>query len=145
MEAHDLHWTNVKDEVDDLLITQVEKQLGINFPADFVPYLKKYHGAIPRPNTFKFGDDNYNGYFGLILNLDPKRYESFPRLSLDMINNLEFQDGVVPFAKDAGGNLLCFDFSKDNRSPHIVYWYHEEDEYNYVCNTFEDLLKKLHE
>jgi hypothetical protein len=52
--------------------------------------------------------------------------------------------GVVPFAEDGGGNLLCFNYRQDFDRPSVVFWSHDGGGALLpVADSFGDLLAKL--
>ncbi|MBP1905449.1 hypothetical protein J2Z32_002079 [Paenibacillus turicensis] len=76
--------------------------------------------------------------------------------------------GVIPFAFDPAGNLICFDYKNNEGSPVVVFWEHEgawekfmlmqeeglskeqvenraRDNVFFVANSFTECLEKLHD
>ncbi|MNC74206.1 SMI1 / KNR4 family protein [compost metagenome] len=56
-------------------------------------------------------------------------------------------DGLVPFARDPFGNLLCFDYRLNKTSPQVIFFDHEEageEAVIPVCSTFTELLDGLY-
>jgi len=56
-------------------------------------------------------------------------------------------DGVIPFSRDGGGNLICFDYRETPDHPTVVFWDHEkcDDPPLYVASSFTDFLNKLYD
>ncbi|MBO1580102.1 SMI1/KNR4 family protein [Bacillus sp. XF8] len=57
-------------------------------------------------------------------------------------------EGIIPFARDPFGNLICFDYLADKLSPTIVFWDHEEQgeaAIEIICHTFSELLDGVHD
>lgn len=51
---------------------------------------------------------------------------------------------LIPFAKDPFGNLLCFDYRYNEKSPKIVFYDCEETTITTVCDSFTELLERLY-
>ena len=61
-----------------------------------------------------------------------------------------FPSGLIAFAENGGGDLVCFDYREDkNRSdPPIVYWNHEADvgkDVSFVAKNFDEFIGMLKE
>ncbi len=129
----------------------VEKQIGIKFPHSFVDLVKEHDGGYPIPNLYKYHDiflgrDSSN-CLGAFLTLGESEYLDILK---DYKNPAEFfPNGLIAFADDGGGNLLCFDYrqGKDNLNPPIVFWNHEANEgedVSFVAKDFETFLGMLY-
>jgi hypothetical protein len=69
---------------------------------------------------------------------------------LDTVNALIFKeqlpDNVFPFAEDAGGAMMCFDFRDDAANPKVVYWVHdswEPEPIQPLASSFTEFLEML--
>ncbi|PEQ29255.1 SMI1/KNR4 family protein [Bacillus cereus] len=138
-----VNWLFTEELIEEKIISKVEKSLGVIFPQDYKECVMKYNGGCPEPDNFNFE----NGGEGVINNL-----LSFANQDM----NIEmFYDpiqpeieGIVPFARDPFGNLICFDYRADKLSPTIVFWDHEEQgeaAIEIICNTFSELLDGLYD
>ncbi|MFD1408844.1 SMI1/KNR4 family protein [Kroppenstedtia eburnea] len=137
-------WEGSEDTVDDDVIEEIEKKLGIKFPLDYIDVVKQYHGATPDPSKFDYGDERRSGYFDRLLSFNPEEYESVQRLSLDFVKDEDTPANIIPFGMDAAGNLLCFDYKTSNSAPSVVYWLHEENKLAPISESFTHLLDRLY-
>lgn len=142
-------------------IRKVENEFEIKFPLDFIELIIKHNAGIPIPSTFD--TERIKGKdFGELLNFNLN--ESFNVIhEYNLIKN-RIPEKVFPFAGDAGGNYLCFDFREDENDPLIRFWDHEmkfeieedrletfdsdyePDNYNldFVANNLKELLANLY-
>ena len=55
----------------------------------------------------------------------------------------------MPFARDAGGNYICFDYRDNASSPRIVFWEHEkaflstDDSVVKISDSFSHFMNSL--
>ncbi|KEO84484.1 SMI1/KNR4 family protein [Tumebacillus flagellatus] len=162
-------WEGANQPVTLQMLKDMEVKLGIRFPKDFVECVIQNHGGHPFPDVFDFG--NHKGaVFGRLLSLDTNEFESVQRIY--EASSDELPDGVVPFALDPAGNLICFDYVHGKQSdPVVVFLYHEfaltrddfedltetdrggltydeflrEEAIRPICGSFSELLSMLHE
>lgn len=145
--SNKLTWKYSKGTVTDQEIIQVENQLKIKFPQDYIKVVSKNDGAYPSLHAFcvnsheemlnnllSFGEDPYINILTALENVSDR-----------LINR------VIPFGEDAGGNLICFDY-RTSEVPTIVFWDHEiagggelERAITFVCDNFTEFLNMLHE
>ncbi|OYD07737.1 SMI1/KNR4 family protein [Paludifilum halophilum] len=137
-----VQWEDYEDPVDESVIQGVEEIFGYCFPLDYIQFVKKYHGGYPEPNRFEYGE-RYKASIDRLLTFDTDEYESVQRLGGDFVEQY-FDGKVIPFAIDAAGNLICFDYHHDKKCPIVVFWYHEENQLSFVCNSFTEFLEKLY-
>ena len=122
------------------IINDVEAELKIKFPRDFVAIIKQYDGGYPIPNKITIEGQEE------ILNNLVSFLEEDTSFILDIINDTENFTGsnLVPIVEDPFGNLFCYSFGENTCE--IVFWNHEEGTINkHVCNNFEELMEMLHE
>lgn len=122
-----MEFTNGK-KVDLTEIHKLEQKLGVKFPNDYTKCLLKNSGAFVFPDAFYIGEDieSINNLFSVE----------------KMLQEVELtENGIVPIARDAGGNNICFDFKKNC----VVFWDHEIDECKKICETFTEFLSLLFE
>lgn len=139
----EIKWLFSEEIVDEQIINKVEKSFGVNFPNDYKECVKKYNGGYPEPNTFEF----VTGGEGVINDLLSFTSEE---MNIGMFYDpIQPEiEGIIPFAKDPFGNLICFDYRADKLSPTIVFWDHEEEgeaAIEIICHTFSELLDGLHD
>ncbi|MGE7856262.1 MULTISPECIES: SMI1/KNR4 family protein [Bacillus] len=140
-------WIHVNENtITDKQIKQLEQNLGVKFPNDFIECVQKYDGGYPTPDTFTIPNQDENSLNNL-LTVDSNRKYSI----LETYNHTKdrLPNKIYPFARDPFGNLLCFDYRNNPISPTIVFWDHEEEEIEVatspVCSTFTELLDSLHD
>ena len=61
-----------------------------------------------------------------------------------------FEDGLIPFGDNGGGDMICFDYRHDKttNNPPIVIWNHDmgfDHRVVFVANNFEEFINMLHE
>src|SRR5262245_229696 len=100
-------WDFHEEPVDYSKILSVANDLGVTFSTDYVECVLENHGASPFPNVFDI--EIAEGFvFGALLNFIDGASESVIS-ALGMVSDA-LPSYVIPFAKDPGGNLLCFDY-----------------------------------
>lgn len=140
-------WNFSKGRLTTQEIGYVEDKLGIKFPLDYVEVVSTYNGGFPEPDTFIVDsrEEMINNLINLKVAADYNIFQMIEAVSdrLDV--------GLVLFGRDAGGNLICFDYRSGN-DPTIVFWDHEiagngerDKAISFICNTFTEFLNKLHE
>lgn len=102
-------------------IIEVEKLFGFQFPSDYKQCIIKNNGGYPEPNIFDSDDGRLEAVFNNLI--------SFTDTNINIKMFHEFSsEKLIPFARDPFGNLLCFDYSKNVNSPHIIFYNTEESE-----------------
>ena len=61
-----------------------------------------------------------------------------------------FEDGLIPFGENGGGDYICFDYRNDKTTdnPPIVIWNHDmglKHRVVFIANNFEEFINMLHE
>ena len=133
-----MEWNCEKKYISDETIANIESQLGISFPNDFIETIKRYDGGYPLKKNISIGGK------GEILNNLVSFDDEDESFILDIVNDTEFLagSGLVPIAEDPFGNLFCYEF--ENSQSKIVFWDHEENgDRTYICDTFAQLLLML--
>ncbi|MCG7316159.1 SMI1/KNR4 family protein [Brevibacillus laterosporus] len=134
-----IKWIVPKEPVEEKTISKVEMSLGIKFPRDYILSIMKFNGGYPEPNNFNFSDGGGAVFNNLLsFTIDTARIEE----TYDFLPK-----GIIPFARDPFGNLICFDYRKDKQFPTVVFFDHEEegeDAIEPICDTFSELLDKLY-
>lgn len=85
--------------------------------------------------------------FNNLLSIDPDRSSNV--LEIAKRNSDEFSGKIIPFGRDPGGNLICFDYRSNEIDPTIIYYDHElepNDSGNFVkiADSFTDLIDSLY-
>lgn len=128
MHWKDLEWRNCKRPATEEQIRGVERELKISFPLDFRECLAACQGGTPRKNAFLIADPRIGSFvsgIGAMLNLKDRDADAI----LSAIRGLGAQlpKGLIPFADDGGGDLVCLDYRDRPEEPSIVYWQRDGD------------------
>lgn len=110
--------------IDRAYIAQIEKELAITFPSDFVLHYLQYNGGYPEADTYKWANNEsttINAFYSF-------KYEGFDRIE-SVYENLVLTEnhlplGIVPFATDDGGNFFCI--SVRNKDYGKVYYFNND-------------------
>ena len=127
-------------------IEKAEKELGVKLPADFLAIAAVHQGAAPDPESFDLPDGTGSSFSHLF-----HFVEEYPISTNNIVaqwsSAFAVPDKVIPFAKDGGGNLLCFDYRETPDHPPVVFWDHEhcDDPPQLLASSFTDLLNKLYD
>ena len=136
--------------LDPAVVRKAEKMMGRSFPADFLEFLGRHNGGVPRQRYFDLdGNVKVIERFLCLVERAPGNEEHrqyhigavWSQIS-DRLN-----EDLVPFAALFPGDFLCFDFSA-GETPAVVWWNHDlslEDEPHTepVAPSFADLLGTL--
>ncbi|MEH7016840.1 SMI1/KNR4 family protein [Bacillus sp. JJ63] len=145
-------------------VKNVEQELGINFPLDYIECVMKNNGAHVSPEVFEV--EGKRKVFGTLLTYDMDDDENIIEVFNDYKDTLPAE--LVPFAFDPAGNLICFDYKNDKNNPVVVFWEHENagekemlmreeglteeqveerarENVFYVASDFTEFLNKLHD
>lgn len=115
-------------------IRELEKSLGVTFPAGYVNFLRNFDG----------------GEFRLVRMFSVAAERGYGRIEdqvLFLRNNLPaFADGyLIPIGDDFGGNVYCFDTAEEQDGEYrILQWDHENDddaEPDLVADSFCEFLE----
>ena len=159
---NDLNWPVPDEPVSPESINEVENQIGCTFPRDYVECAVQNNGSGVLP--YNFDVDGITRVFGTLLSYDKDSSENIVIVYYNYASSLP--KGLVPFAFDPAGDLICFDYEGHEDSPIVVFWEHEnaweieslmreegltEDQaeerarenVTYVSTTFTELLNKL--
>ena len=116
-------WEDIEELATSGNISKVEHELGVNFPHLFIETVKKYNGGTPKNNIFDTQESNER-VFSNLLSFNVDNSHSILSVWEDVKDRMP--NGVIPFATDPGGNLICFDYRNDNE-PEVIFWNHEEN------------------
>ena len=126
-------WRYVKPLVNEGLISETEKQLGITFDKSYKEFVEKYNGGRPPVGSFET-DKTKGRTIKSFLSLNPTDTENIIK-SNSYIS--EFGDKVVAFGIDNFGNYICF--TKSDNS--VVFFDFETGEIERVTDSFSGFLK----
>jgi len=160
-----IRWRYQDGEIDDLWIRNVEDKIGLELPDDYKKCVKINQGGSP--TLYLFEVNGVERVFGALLKINN------PDSGTDILNVFKnYKDtlpkGLVPFAFDPAGDLICFDYKDHGDNPIIVFWEHENageketymqeeglreeqaeerarENVYYVAETFTEFLEKLYD
>ncbi|ENQ3105348.1 SMI1/KNR4 family protein [Bacillus cereus] len=159
-----IEWQFADEAVSEEYVKKVGKELGVDFPHEYVECVSKNNGANVEPELFDV--QGIERVFGTLLSFD----ENSGEYIVDVYN--DFNDilpiGLIPFAFDPAGNLICFDYKNHEENPIVVFWEYEgawekeelmrsegitveeaeevaRENVFYVASTFTAFLNKLHD
>ena len=118
-----MNWKSVQQVKDPGNISKVEQEWDVKFPQEFKSEIVEHNYGSPNPNSFD--TEHLKGKsFGRMLDFNLDREDNI----LDEYNLIKnnLPPYVFPFAGDAGGNYLCFDYRNGSDNPTIVFWDHEQ-------------------
>jgi cell wall assembly regulator SMI1 len=116
-------------------IKKFENKLEISLPRMYVNFITKHNGASIFESDFDYLDPNRDGR----KNGDSIAFIRFeeiaPHIELEKLVNEQakgdirymFEDGLIPFGDNGGGDFICFDYRKNRTTdnPPIVIWNHD--------------------
>ena len=120
------------------------------------------HSQLQLPNSYKemvrFRDGGTMDNYFFRYESDGISDSSFPGLFLCWQKNTlgceyildeppeGLPQGLIPFARDGGGNYTCFDYRNCRQDPPIVFWHHgfeEGKDVFYLADSFEEFINGL--
>lgn len=128
-----LTWKYVKELKNESAIENFEKNQQVHIPNDLKEIISKYNNGRPSLRYFDLGNEKGIEFKKLLsFNSDDKE-NIFEFLSIDSQHS-----GLLPFADDISGNLLCLYKGK------IYFWNHESDTLTFLADTFSEFLATLY-
>jgi hypothetical protein len=121
-----------------------------------VQFITKHNGANLNARIFDYIDPNR----GNRKNSDAFAFDSAEEIQPRIENvksgeepdwdiKYRFEDGLIPFGGNGGGDMICFDYrNHDGDNPPIVIWNHDmgfEHRVVFIANNFEEFINMLHE
>ena len=135
--------------VSDAQVHEVEWAIGRRLPQDYLRVARLNQGRTPEPGCFDLADGDRSCINSLLV-FEEGHSDYIPG-RLWLMEGGRPNSGpsvIVPFAWDAGGSLICFDYRSDPENPTVVFWDHEANakrRIQTIASSFTDLLDKLHE
>ena len=129
----------------DEAILAAERELGVRLPGDFVAVARVHQGRTPSPAAFTLADGS-NSILNDLLHFEPAVSLGNLCQTWRQVREL-LPAGVIPFAGDPFGNLLCFDYRASASAPPVLFWAHDEPgaALQPVAASFTELLERLHD
>jgi hypothetical protein len=139
-------------------INQIENKYAVKLPKRYVDFITKHNGACLYARVFNYMDPNRASNE---FNSNSIAFDSVEEILIHIENiqsgeepdwdiKYRFEDGLIPFGDNGGGDLICFDYRKnrDTDNPPIVIWNHDmgfEHRVVFIANSFEEFINMLHE
>lgn len=101
-------------------VRAAERALRVRFPADFLAVAQPHPGAAPVPATFDLPDGSSSAVAHLLHFADEPFFTNIVARRFPVEGVIP--KGVIPFAEDVGGDLICFDHRTDYDAPPIAFW-----------------------
>ncbi|MEU8233315.1 SMI1/KNR4 family protein [Actinoplanes sp. NPDC048967] len=104
----------------DTAVREAQDELEVILPSEFLAVARIHQGAAPVPARIDL-PDGFSTAVDHLLHFEDSPFVSnivaaiFPLLDV-------LDEGIIPFAADAGGDFLCFDYRADNDHPSVVFW-----------------------
>lgn len=136
-----MKWILTKTKIDEQEFTNIEKELKVQFPTDFKDIVLKYNGASPK--YIAYDTENTKGRVAeYLLSFTNNDQDNI----IDTYNAIKdrLEEGLVPVMKDPFGNFICFNFSKKD-SCELVFWNHDNNNIEYISQSFSNFLEKLYD
>lgn len=147
----DLLWDFCQEPVDDAVVQEIARRLGIVFPPDYAAYIKQHHGGMPNKTDFDYTDPKKKAKsvscLSQLLSFDLGRPENIVNTYRTLADDY-FPKGIIPFGDSGYGDYICFDYRSNAQNPTVVLWQHEEHVEKsivWLSNTFLEFLGMLYE
>lgn len=131
-----ISWRSFHPTDDISLLNQIETELGISFPEEYIGLVPKFDSGVPDKMFFIAG--NKERVFQRLISIRPEKHPNIE----DARKWVDSPDILIPFALDPFGSLLCFDYSV-GQTPAVVFHETETEQIFEVCHSFSDFLKRL--
>ena len=138
-------------------IQRIETIKNIVLPTLYKDFISIHNEASLHRDVFDYNDPNRGGS----QNSDGISFENVEEIleNIDLLQYGEesdwdikyrFEDGLIPFGENGGGDMICFDYrkNKDTDNPPIVIWNHDmglENRVVFIADNFEEFVNILHE
>ncbi len=126
-------WSEVKESATDAEVAQIEEELQVKLPEDFLEELRPYFGGQTEDNLVWDG----LAFSQLLALADRGLYSKTPLIIRgDLVDEGRMPKELVPFAETAGGDFFCLDYYGGPENPTVAYWSHEGSDS--IENLMED-------
>lgn len=130
-----IKWSFVHELKEKSAIHIFQEQINFNFPEDYVRIILNYNGGFPIPSTFD-GKKGKEYSFNCLLSFNEEDDDSIYKYYL-----VTQPYNIVPIANDGFGNYIGY-HKADSK---LYFWNHESNEFDYISDTFNELLNKLYD
>lgn len=119
-----LQWSGSPKPLDESIVRWIEERCSHDLPVAYVYAVTHHYGQSPRRDWFEVTSRGLTFGCSLGLLLDPR--PEVPDGIRDEWNGMgEYgSDRIVPMSLEAGGNLVCLDYTQ-SAQPRVVYFEHE--------------------
>lgn len=145
------------EEISIDIVNELENTLEVKFPNLYINFIIRYNGADINARIFDYDDPNYE---------DGRNADALAFIKVEKIQHhietiksgeepdwpieYRFEDGLIPFGDNCGGDMICFDYRKDKTTdnPPIVIWNHDmglKHRVVFIAKNFEEFINMLHE
>ncbi|MDR6227629.1 SMI1/KNR4 family protein [Desmospora profundinema] len=147
-----MKWVKLDQPLSESEISELEDQLGVKLPQDFVKWYKQYEG----PESDFVAVDVNGEEHDVEDFLDPETIVEETRVFFDEREEYKDLGVVVPFAMDSISSEYCFFYPKGSKEPSGVFFrsrdVHLSDIFEgkdikpslYISRTFQGFLDKLY-
>jgi len=136
-----MNWILPKTKINEEMIKKVEEKFNILFPEDFKEVILKYNGASPIKMAYDT-EKTKERVAEYLLSFSPNDLDNIYE-AYDSIKERGFKE-LIPIMRDPFGNFICYDFTNKS-NPKIMFWNHENNDVEYIANSFKEFLGKLYE
>lgn len=124
------------------VVAAAQNALRVPLPQDFLAVAATRQGARPEPGDIALPNGTVTTIAHLLHFEDSPPHTNIVGRGFPLRGILP--KGVIPFAEDVGGDLLCFNYREDYDHPPIAFWSVDTGLLP-VAASFSDLLAKLHD
>lgn len=138
------------------VIEKIERDKNVILPQLYKDFILFHNEASLYADVFDYKDPNKGGE----KNCDGISFENVEEIleNIELLKfgesqnddvNYKFEDGLIPFGDNGGGDMICFDYrdNSDTDNPPIIIWNHDMGlKHRTVCvaNSFEEFANLLH-
>ena len=122
-------------------IVQTERILGRVLPKSFRSIVQRFDGGSPEVGVFEFADNQtaISEFLSFTTRTDDNSNVVYTKGSLGSLPAI-----LIPFARDAGGWLICFDYQGSGEPSVVIFDPNTSQIFN-VTSSFDAFLDALHE
>lgn len=137
---NNIEWKFVNKDVSMKDIKDIESALDIKLPKDYIDCVMVNNAGYP--DKFNFDMEKEKGkVFEYLLGISKDDEDNIIDVYLECKDDLP--KGVIPFARDAFGNFICFKYT-DLDDYEVVFYNHENQGIYFVSNSFSEFINKLY-
>lgn len=148
-------------QIDIKIIEEYSNIIGYKFSKNYIDLISNHNGLyLGEQDTFRYFDEvvqkkEENGIYFYFFK-ENNTYElgdSSSSMVYFLMDNEDFQKGIIPFGGTGNGDYICFDYRNNLKSdnPKIVLVHHDADDdegnliISFLGNDFEEFMDSLYE